>query len=160
MRRRGLAAGAARAAVAVAGALLVAALVDCAGSYPEQLGVGVGGGGNAAADSTSLVQLTMTPLTATLAPGDSLQFNVLGTLGDGRTFVPIVTYRASGGIVRADGLFVAGEVAGTDSVIVTQVGGPTGNPPCCADTALVTVTAPPMAPGGVAVRHVAALGGG
>jgi hypothetical protein len=118
----------------------LALLASGCGTGPFQKVAGVGGGGTVG-DSTALVQLAIFPKTTTIAPGDAVQFTVTGTLANGATVTPLVTYSARGGAITVDGLFTPGAAPATDTVVATQRGGVTGNPPCCADTAVVTVSA-------------------
>jgi len=104
-----------------------------------------------------MIQMVLSPRTIVVGLRGTVQFSVIGTLSDGSSTVPSVTYQASGGLVSPGGLFTAGATSGVDTVIATQLGGLTGTPPCCVDTAVVTVTAnPPTAlemvaqPGGAA----------
>ena len=62
---------------------------------------------------------------------------VSGVWSDGGTTAPAVTYSATGGTITSGGLYTAGSTAGTFRVIATQQGG------TLADTAAVTITAPP-----------------
>jgi hypothetical protein len=70
---------------------------------------------------------------------------VSGTLSNGSSTVPNVSYSATHGSITTGGFFNAGGALGTDTVIATQLGGAIGNPPCCADTSVVTVTNNPPA---------------
>jgi hypothetical protein len=139
--RRG--AGAYRSGTALAAALGVSLLLACHGTFKPVTAV-VGGGGTTT-DSTALVQMSLSPLAVTLAPSGTVQYAVSGRLGDGTVVAPTVSYVTSGGTITADGLFTAGSTAGTELVIATQAGGPTGSPPCCTDTSVVTVAAATMA---------------
>ena len=137
---------AARLGLAAAGVIVGPLLTGCGyGSFLEQQAGGEGGGGTGGSGtggSGTLVQMLMTPPRVTLVPGSSTQFAVSGTLSDGSRAVPEVTYRATGGTINVAGLFTAGPV-GVDTVFATDVGGPSGVPPCCTDTSVVTVTTNP-----------------
>ncbi len=85
----------------------------------------------------TLQTFTLTPTSASMSAGAKLQFAVAARWTDGSTTVPPVTYSASGGSVTTGGLYTAGSVAGTFRVIATQQQATT------ADTATVTITAPP-----------------
>jgi hypothetical protein len=123
-------------------ALVLLPLLDGCGSgfFTQQRAGGGGGGG-------TLLQLVLAPPSITLAPRGTVQFSVSGTLSDGSSTVPSVTYAEIGGTSRgsitAGGFYTAGATVGTDSVVATQLGGVIGVPPCCADTSVVTVTTNP-----------------
>jgi len=121
---------------------LSAIAMACKGSFQPTSAVGGGGG---VTDSTALVQLVLSPYAATLPAGGTIQYTVSGTLADGASVSPEVTYVTTGGSITADGFFTAGTAAGTELVIATQAGGPAGNPPCCTDTSVVTVVTAAMA---------------
>lgn len=127
----------------VAAILGLALAAGCRGTFQPERAVGGGGGG--LNDSTALVQMTLSPSAAAVAPGGTVQYTVSGTLGDGQTVLPVVVYVTTGGFISPNGVFTAGSTAGTELVIATQSGGPTGNPPCCTDTSVVTVVVPAMA---------------
>ncbi len=120
--------------------LLVA--VGCKGTFKSMTAVGGGGGG--LTDTTALVQLTLSPAAATVAPGGQVQYLVTGKLLDGTVVTPVAAYVTIGGTITTGGLFTAGLTAGTDTVIATQSGGPVGSPPCCTDTSVVTVSTAAM----------------
>ncbi len=127
----------------VAAAIGLAVAPACHGQFNSISGVG--GGGGAPPDSSALVQLTLSPLAVTLAPGGTIQYTVTGKLVDGSTIAPNAAFTATGGgTITTGGLFTAGPTAGTELVVATQAGGPTGNPPCCTDTSVVTVTTATM----------------
>jgi hypothetical protein len=129
-----------------AGTVLLPLMNGCgSGAYPEQAG---SGGGSPGGGSGTLLQLVLSPSAITLAPSGTVQFTVSGTLSDGSSNVPNVTYTVTAGTgthgtITSGGLYSAGATVGTDSVIATQLGGVTGVPPCCADTSVVTVTLNP-----------------
>ncbi len=85
----------------------------------------------------TLTQVILTPATASVQTGATQQFAVSGKLSDGSTTTPAVTYSATGGTITSAGLYTAGTTAGTFRVIAVQQGG------TLADTAAVTITAPP-----------------
>ncbi len=85
----------------------------------------------------TLTQVILNPSTATLQTAGTQQFVVSGVWSDGGTTAPAVTYSATGGTITSGGLYTAGSSTGTFRVIATQQGG------TLADTAAVTVTAPP-----------------
>ena len=111
---------------------------------------GTTGDGGAQRIDTSLVEVVrrqfhlgsieIAPGTATLAPGVSQAFLVMGRLKDGRAVPVGVTWNATGGTIDAGGNFVAGETAGTYHVIATHT------TMTMADTATVTISAPPSPP--------------
>ncbi len=138
-----------RTAAVAAAALGLWSVLACNGTFQRisSFGgaVGGGGGGSTARDTSALVQLTLSPLAATVSPGGAVQYTVVGKLGDGTTTTPTAEFAVSGGgTITTAGLFTAGPTAGTELVIATQTGGPTGSPPCCTDTSVVTVTAASM----------------
>jgi hypothetical protein len=128
--------------IGLAAVLGLLAAVGCNGTFKKVTSVGGGGGPT---DSTALVQMTLSPSAVTVPPSGQVQYTVTGRLGDGVSVSPIASYVTTGGTITTDGLFTAGTTAGTELVIATQSGGPTGNPPCCTDTSVVTVTAATMA---------------
>lgn len=73
--------------------------------------------------SVSLVSLSLTPSTVTLAPGGTQQFAVSGQWSDGTTSAPPVVYSASGGAVSSSGLYTAPSATGTYQVIARHSGG-------------------------------------
>ncbi len=129
-------------AIALAAVLGLLVAVGCKGKAGTITAVGGGGG---LPDTTALVQLTLSPLAATVAPGGQVQYLVSGKLRDGTIVTPVASYVTTAGTITTGGLFTAGTTAGTDTVIATQSGGPTGTPPCCTDTSVVTVTTASMA---------------
>ena len=87
-----------------------------------------------------LKSVVVTPSSATLNPGVSQTFAAIGRLAGGDT-VPIgVTWSAKGGTIDAGGLYVAGDTVGTFRVIAIKNAG------TLADTATITITAPPSPP--------------
>ena len=95
------------------------------------------------ADTTSvtisglpLSQLTLTPGSATLQGGQTVQFSAAGTWSDGSSAAPPVTYSATGGSITAGGLYTAGSSTGTFRVIAAHTQG------TLRDTSFVTITAP------------------
>jgi hypothetical protein len=87
-----------------------------------------------------LKAVDVTPSSATLTPGVSQAFAATGQLASGDT-VPIgVTWSARGGSIDAGGLYVAGDTVGTFQVIAIKNAG------TLADTATITINAPPSPP--------------
>ena len=83
----------------------------------------------------TITAITVTPATATLSGGQTLQFAISATLSNGATQVnPSVTWTATGGTVTTGGLFTAGATAGNFRVIAASANGR-------ADTSAVTITA-------------------
>lgn len=80
------------------------------------------------------VDIRIEPLVGNLQAGDSLRFTVEATRSDGSTYVPTVTFAATGGSITADGLYTAGTTAGFFRVIAILPGG------ALADTASVTIS--------------------
>lgn len=85
-------------------------------------------------NNPTLVGVTVTPATATVAAGGTVQFAAAGRLSNGATQPVNVTWTATGGVVSGSGLYTAGALIGNFQVIAT---GPSG----FADTSAVTVTA-------------------
>ena len=81
----------------------------------------------------TLTALALTPVSATVGAGGTVQFSVLGTYSDGSSGSVPVTYTAAGGTITAAGLFTAAGVGGTFEVIATHAASG------IADTSLVTV---------------------
>lgn len=87
-----------------------------------------------------LKSIVVTPSSMTMNPGVTQTFAAIGRLAGGDT-VPIgVTWSAKGGTIDAGGLFVAGDSAGTFKVIAVK------NASTMADTATITISAPPPPP--------------
>jgi hypothetical protein len=87
-----------------------------------------------------LKSVVVTPSSAMLNPGVSQTFAATGRLAGGDT-VPIgVTWTAKGGTIDAGGLYVAGDTVGTFQVIAIRNAG------TLADTATITISAPPSPP--------------
>jgi hypothetical protein len=87
-----------------------------------------------------LASITIAPGSATLAPGVTQHFAVTGRMNDGRAVPVGVTWTATGGTIDAGGNYVAGDTAGAYQVIANHAS------LTLADTALVTITAPPAPP--------------
>jgi hypothetical protein len=87
-----------------------------------------------------LKAVNVTPGSATLAPGVSQTFAAIGRLAGGDTVAIGVNWSASGGTIDAGGLYVAGDTVGTFRVIAIKNAG------TLADTANVTISAPPSPP--------------
>jgi hypothetical protein len=88
----------------------------------------------------SLVQVIVTPDTATVAIGTTRAFSAIGKLSDSSTAPLGVVWTATGGTVDPSGVYTAGTVAGGYQVVATNTAG------TLADTALVTIPAPPAPP--------------
>jgi uncharacterized protein YjdB len=86
----------------------------------------------------SLQAVILTPATAAVVTGGTLQFSVSGQWSNGTVSAPAVTYSTAGGTITAGGLYAAGGTAGTYRVIATQQGG------TLADTSTVTLTVPSL----------------
>ena len=84
-----------------------------------------------------MVQLILTPATASVQVGRTQQFSVSGKMSDGSTTSVTATYTATGGTITSGGLYTAGSTAGSYRVIAKVSGG------TLADTSTVTVTAAP-----------------
>ena len=82
----------------------------------------------------TLLALTLSPASVTVAPGGTVQFGVSGTWSNGGTGVPQATWSATGGTISASGLYTAGGSPGGYRVIATHTGG------VRADTSAVVVS--------------------
>jgi hypothetical protein len=78
---------------------------------------------NITVPSATLQSIQLSPRSESISTGASLQFTVSGTMSDGTTIVPSVSYSASGGSISPDGLYTAGPTAGTFFVKAIQLGG-------------------------------------
>jgi hypothetical protein len=86
-----------------------------------------------------LTSLTVSPRTATIETGSSLQFGVAALWSEGSDSLPAVEWSApSGGTISATGQFSAPAQPGSYRVVVGHVGG------TVRDTATVTVAAPTL----------------
>jgi hypothetical protein len=101
--------------------------------------------GNGVADTASvivavptqnpvLVAVVVTPASATVAPGGTVQLAAAGLLSSGAATPVAVAWSATGGSVSGTGLYTAGAAAGSFRVIATGPGG-------LADTAAIAVAA-------------------
>ncbi len=97
------------------------------------------------APGTVLTQVNLSPRSASLVTGQSLQFSVTGQMSDGATIIPPVTYTATGGAITPGGLYTADGTAGRFRVIASALDQVVG---LVADTAAVTVSTPPPGAGG------------
>lgn len=88
--------------------------------------------------AATLLALTLTPASAAVQPGQSVQFSVTATWSGGGSGLPPLSWSATGGTVSGTGLYTAGSAPGSYAVIVTHAGGSR------ADTSVVTVS--PAAP--------------
>jgi calcineurin-like phosphoesterase family protein len=93
----------------------------------------------------ALKQIVLLPGAATVAPGGQVQFSDYGMTSNGDSVAVSPTYSATGGSISSDGMFTAGQTAGTFAVIATAVTNKSGN--TVADTAPITIsgTAPTLA---------------
>jgi hypothetical protein len=82
----------------------------------------------------ALAQVTLKPISVTLAPGTKKQFATYGTTTTGDSVPVSVVFKVTGGTVTAAGLFTAGQTAGTYRIIATSG--------ALADTSAITVTSP------------------
>ena len=91
-----------------------------------------------AAPAPTVTALRISPRTASLAPGASVQLSASSMWSNGDTSVPPITYTAIGGgtVNASSGLYVAPATAGTYRVVVSSTVTP------IRDTATITVTAP------------------
>lgn len=86
------------------------------------------------APPATLTVIHVTPKTATVAAGGSVQLAVSALWSDGTTTVPTLTWSATAGTVSGAGLYAAPSVAGVYQVIVAPAAS------ALRDTAVVTVT--------------------
>src|SRR5207245_10050676 len=87
----------------------------------------------------SLTQVILTPPSASLVVGGTLQFATYGKRRNGDSVAVGVAWSATGGGITASGLYSAGASAGTYRAIATPSSG------TLADTAAVTLTTVPVA---------------
>jgi parallel beta-helix repeat protein len=87
----------------------------------------------------TLVSLSVTPGSATLATGGTQRFAVSGKLSDGTTTVPSVTWTVTGGTITSDQIYTAGSTGGTYRAVATHESK-------VADTATITIAATGPAP--------------
>lgn len=83
-----------------------------------------------------VTRIELTPQSVTLTPGGTQAFTVTGFLSDGSTAAVSATFAATGGVIGPNGVYKAGNVAGTFNVIATSTAG--GK----VDTATVTINTP------------------
>ncbi|HEY3012802.1 MAG TPA: hypothetical protein VGJ36_08655 [Gemmatimonadales bacterium] len=87
-----------------------------------------------------LKSLDVTPGSAELSPGMGQTFTAIGRLANGDSVPVGVNWLATGGGIDAGGSYLAGDTAGTYRVVATNTAG------TLADTATVTISAPPSLP--------------
>lgn len=87
--------------------------------------------------TATLVRINLTPDTAAVDTGHTVQFTVTGKYSDSSTATVPATYASTGGTITAGGLYTAGTAAGSFRVIATAAGG-------LADTSRVTVFLPTL----------------
>lgn len=92
------------------------------------------------APASPIVGITLTPSSTSLYSDESIDFNVTAIRQDGTTTTPNVTWSATGGSISPSGVYTAGSVTGTFSVIAAVAGAG------LLDTATVAILAQP-APG-------------
>jgi hypothetical protein len=88
----------------------------------------------------TLQAVVLSPSTVSLTVGGTQRFTVTGKMSDGSTTSVTVSWSVTGGQMASDGLYTAGNTAGTYRVIATQQGG------TLADTSAVSIIAPQTAP--------------
>lgn len=111
----------------IAGSFMVIASCSCGKADSSDVTVTVGPSG------ATLVALSLTPASVTLAPGAQQQFAVSGQWSNGGTTPPQVVYSATGGTISSGGLFTAPASTGLYRVIARHATG------TLADTSDVTV---------------------
>ena len=82
-----------------------------------------------------MARVVLSPASISLAAGATKQFTVSDTMSDGTAKPFAGSYTATGGTVSPSGLYTAGSATGAYRVVASELGK--------ADTAEVTVTAPP-----------------
>src|SRR5947199_3441902 len=87
-----------------------------------------------------LTKVILTPVSASVLVGGTLQYAAYGRRKNGDSTSVNVVYAASGGTITAAGLYTAGQTAGPYHVAATQSSGGT-----LTDTAAVTITTIPVA---------------
>ncbi len=85
----------------------------------------------------TLTAIELSPPTVSLLPSASQQFSAIARMSDGSTGTASIAWSATGGTISSSGLYQAGATTGTFRVVAAQQGGTK------ADTAVVTITAPP-----------------
>src|SRR6266516_2626648 len=134
------------------GGLYAADTIDC--TYQVTATAQVAAAGPAAARPTNtttsgsstvknrgpLTKVILTPVTASVLAGGTLQFAAYATRKNGDSASVNVVYGATGGTISAAGLYTAGRTAGPYHVAATQSSGGT-----LTDTAAVTITTIPVA---------------
>lgn len=101
----------------IAGSFMVIASCSCGKADSSDVTVTVGPSG------ATLVTLTLTPASVTLAPGAQQQFAVSGQWSNGGTTPPQVVYSATGGTISSSGLFTAPASTGVYRVIARHATG-------------------------------------
>jgi hypothetical protein len=85
--------------------------------------------------SPTLQSISLSPTSATLAPGSTQQFSISSHSTGGSVGTVTVTYSATGGTITSSGAYTAGSTAGTYRVIAALTDG------SMADTATVAISA-------------------
>jgi hypothetical protein len=83
----------------------------------------------------NLVRVELTPTTATMVYGQTMEFSAAGRLSDSTLVSLPVTWTATGGAVTANGIYTAGTTAGNYRIIARASNG-------MADTSSIRITAP------------------
>ena len=129
------------AADTVAGTYQVTATTQRTASAPAATATSTTSSGSSQVKNRgSLTQVILTPATASVLVGGTLQFAAYGRRKNGDSTSVSVVYAATGGTISADGLYTAGQTAGPHHVVATQSSGGT-----LTDTAAVTITTIPVA---------------
>ena len=97
--------------------------------------------------TATLTGVLLSPETATLVPGQAIQFSAVGKFSDGGLEPTFVSFTATGGTVAAGGLYTASSSTGTYRVIA-QASGST-----LSDTSTVTITPLSTAPDAVKLMN-------
>jgi hypothetical protein len=88
----------------------------------------------------NLASVRVSPAEASLTPGQVQDFDAVGRLRGGAVAPIGVNWTAGGGVIDAGGSYVAGDTAGTYRIVASNTAG------TVADTAVVTISAPPSIP--------------
>ena len=129
----------------IAGTYQVTATTEVTSSAPASTPTGTTVSGSSQVKNRGpLAQVILTPATASLSLGGTLQFAAYGRKKSGDSVPVSVTYSATGGAISGAGFYTAGQTTGPYHVIARQSSG------TLADTAAVAISdVPPVNPGTV-----------
>ncbi len=77
---------------------------------------------NVSEPPATLALIELSPTAGNIDVGEQLQFGAIGLMSDGDTVPVSVEYAAEGGTISPNGLYTAGDVAGTYNVVATETG--------------------------------------